>query len=240
MTGAAGSDPPTDDDAGGDRRRAAGPIEIVDAPAGPRGDPGTRVFLGLGSNVGDRVETLHSAVYALDDAEGIRVIDVSGVYETEPWGPVEQERFLNCVVRARTSLDPHALLDECQLTERAFGRDRDSERRWGPRTLDIDLLLYGDEEIDTARLTVPHPRIAERAFVLVPLVEVFPGGELPDGRRLTALLAELAPVENVELVVRLPDVPGPHLDRPEGPAGPGALSPEQWNRPRGAPPGTER
>lgn len=240
MTGTSVPGDPPGGEARGDGGHGARPTEIVEAPAGRQTDAGTRVFLGLGSNVGDRVETLHSAVYALDAAEGIRVVDVSGVYETEPRGPVEQEAFLNCVVRARTRLGPSALLDECQLTEQAFGRDRDSERRWGPRTLDIDILLYGEEEIDTPRLTVPHPRIAQRAFVLVPLLEVFPGGELPDGRRLTALLADLAPVEGVELMMRLSDVPGPHLERPEGPAGPGAMSAEQWDRPRGAPPGTER
>lgn len=223
------------------RRRVRRPTEISRVSPGGLGEQsGVRAFLGLGSNVGDRVETLHSAVYALDDAAGVVVVDVSGVYETEPWGPVEQDPFLNCVVRVRTDLDPHALLEECQLTEEAFGRDRADERRWGPRTLDVDVLLYDAREIDTPGLAVPHPRLPERAFVLIPLLEVFPGGELPDGRRLTGLLADLAPVEGVELVMRLPDVPGPHLDRPEGPAGPGPVGPEGWEAPRGAPPGTER
>lgn len=223
------------------RDRRPGPTEITRVSPGDHGEPpGARAFLGLGSNVGDRVETLHSAVYALDDAAGMTVVDVSGVYETEPWGPVDQEPFLNCVVRVRTDLDPHALLGECQLTEEAFGRDRADERRWGPRTLDVDVLLYDGREIDTPGLTVPHPRLAERAFVLIPLLEVFPGGALPDGRRLTSLLAELAPVEGVELVMRLPDVPGPHLERPEGPGGPGPVGAEGWEPPRGAPPGTER
>jgi 2-amino-4-hydroxy-6-hydroxymethyldihydropteridine diphosphokinase len=186
------------------------------------------VLLGLGSNVGDRVETLAAAVFAIDDLDGVVVEDVSAVYETEPWPPpddprsVHQEPFHNLVVRAVTSLDPHELLAETQLLETAFGRDRSTEVRWGPRTLDIDLLLFGDRVMDTDDLTIPHPRLAERAFVLVPLVEVLPGGTLPDGRRVTELLRALAPIEGIELVQRLPEVPGFRIERPEGPSGPPA------------------
>jgi 2-amino-4-hydroxy-6-hydroxymethyldihydropteridine diphosphokinase len=186
------------------------------------------VLLGLGSNVGDRLETLTSAVFALEDVDGLVVEDVSGVYETPPWPPpgepgaVEQAPYHNLVVRAVTSLDPHDLLAELQLIEAAYGRDRERERRWGPRTLDIDVLLHGDREIDTPELVVPHPRLAERAFVLVPLLEVMPGGALPDGRRLTALVAALAPLEDIELVVRLDEVPGRRVERPPGPSAPGA------------------
>jgi 2-amino-4-hydroxy-6-hydroxymethyldihydropteridine diphosphokinase len=186
------------------------------------------VLLGLGSNVGDRVETLTAAVYALDDVDGLVVEDVSAVYETDPWPPaddprsVHQEPFHNLVVRAVTSLEPHELLAETQLIETVFGRDRTSEVRWGPRTLDIDLLLFGDRVIDDPQLAVPHPRMAERAFVLVPLLEVFPGGRLPDGRRVTELLRALAPIEGIELVLRLSDVPGFRIERPEGPSAPPA------------------
>jgi 2-amino-4-hydroxy-6-hydroxymethyldihydropteridine diphosphokinase len=186
------------------------------------------VLLGLGSNVGDRVETLAAAVFAIDDLDGVVVEDVSAVYETEPWPPpddprsVHQEPFHNLVVRAVTSLDPHELLAETQLLETAFGRDRSTEVRWGPRTLDIDLLLFGDRVMDTDDLTIPHPRLAERAFVLVPLIEVLPGGTLPDGRRVTELLRALAPIEGIELVQRLPEVPGFRIERPEGPSGPPA------------------
>lgn len=186
-----------------------------------------QVLLGLGSNVGDRLETLHAAVLALDDVTGLAVEDVSGVYETAPWGGVEQESFYNLVVLARTTLEPDALLAETQLVEAAFGRDRAREVRWGPRSLDIDLLLMGERVVDTATLTLPHPRIAERAFVLVPLLEVLPGGQLPDGRRLTSLLAGLAPLEGIELVVRLDEVPGRHVLRPEGPVG----APASFSRP---------
>jgi 2-amino-4-hydroxy-6-hydroxymethyldihydropteridine diphosphokinase len=186
------------------------------------------VLLGLGANVGDALESLTAAVYALDDVDGLAVVDVSAVYETPPWPPppdpraVEQDPFLNLVVRALTTLEPHELLHETQLLEAAFGRDRSTEVRWGPRPLDIDLLLYGDRELDTDDLVLPHPRLAERAFVLVPLVEVLPGGALPDGRRLTQLLMAQAPVEDIEFVVRLEEVPGRHLERPAGPSGPPA------------------
>ena len=184
--------------------------------------------LGLGANVGDALETLTAAVYAVDDLDGVVVTDVSGVYRTPPWPAppdpraVPQDDFLNLAVLGVTSLSPLELLDELQLIEAAFGRDRDREVRWGPRPLDIDLLLLGEVELGTERLVLPHPRITERAFVLVPLLEVLPGGVLPGGQRLTAALAALAPIEDIELEVRLEDVPGRRLARPEGPSGPPA------------------
>jgi 2-amino-4-hydroxy-6-hydroxymethyldihydropteridine diphosphokinase len=183
-------------------------------------------YLGLGSNVGDPLETLTAAIEVLDDIDGFTVVNVSGVYLSAPWPPpddprsVPQDDYLNLVVHGLTSLTPHELLRETQLTEKAFGRDRSKEQRWGPRTLDIDLLLVGDEVIDSPELTLPHPGIAERSFVLVPLMEVMPGGALPDGRRLTRLLMEMSPIDDIDLFVRLEDVPGPHISRPEGPAGP--------------------
>ena len=150
----------------------------------------TTAFVGLGSNIGDRVETLATAVWVLDEFDDTTVEDVSGLYETEPWGGVEQEPFLNAVARLTTSLSPLELLDELQATEAAMGRDRSTEERWGPRTLDLDLLLYGDEVVDTDRLVVPHPRLVERAFVVVPLMGVFPVGAAgrhpPDPRRAGA------------------------------------------------------
>jgi 2-amino-4-hydroxy-6-hydroxymethyldihydropteridine diphosphokinase len=186
------------------------------------------VLLGLGANLGDALETLTAAVYALDDLDGLVVVEVSGVYRTPPWPPpsdpraVPQDPYLNLVVRAETNLEPATLLAETQLIERAFGRDRAREVRWGPRTLDIDLLLLGERELDTPELVLPHPRLAERSFVLVPLLEVVPGGALPDGRRFTQLLSALAPIEDIEFVVRLEDLPSGHLTRPEGPSGPPA------------------
>jgi 2-amino-4-hydroxy-6-hydroxymethyldihydropteridine diphosphokinase len=190
-------------------------------------------FLSLGANVGDALETLTAAVYALDDVDGFAVEDVSGVYETAPWPPpddprhVPQDPYLNLVVRGRTSLAPHELLVETQLLEAAFGRDRVNEQRWGPRPLDVDLLVVGDEVVTSDDLQLPHPRLTERAFVLVPLLEVWPGGALPDGTRLTHALAALAPLEGIELVVRLDEVPGRHVPRSEGPAAP----PPSFERP---------
>lgn len=196
----------------------------------------------MGSNVGDRLEALTSCLFVLDDTDGITVHDVSGVYETAPWGEVEQEPYLNAVVRVDTDLDAHALLAELQATEAAFGRDRSREERWGPRTLDLDLLLFGEQVIDTPDLQVPHPRITERAFVLVPLLELMPGGALPGGTRLTQAVAALAPLEGIDLFVRLSDVPGTahRTTRPEGPGSPGAILARDWTPPRGAPEGTER
>lgn len=191
----------------------------------------TDAYLSMGSNEGDRLETLTAAIFVLHDSPGLAVADVSGIYETAPWGDVEQAPFLNCCVRVVTSLEPLDLLDELQSTETAFGRDRDREERWGPRPLDIDLLLYGDQELDTPRLQVPHPRLAERAFALVPLMEIMPGGALPDGTRLTALLGGLMPIEGIELVLRLEDVPGGRAPRPEGPPSAGAYLAEDWVRP---------
>lgn len=188
----------------------------------------TSFALGLGANVGDALETLTAAVYAIDELDGVVLTDVSGVYRTPPWPAppdpraVPQDDYLNLVLVGVTTLAPLALLDELQLLEAAFGRDREREVRWGPRPLDIDVLLYDEVELDSERLVLPHPRLAERAFVLVPLLEVLPGGVLPDGRRLTAALAALAPIEDIELEVRLEDVPGHRASRPEGPSAPPA------------------
>lgn len=203
--------------------------------------PPVIAFIGIGSNVGDRLATVEAAVWALHATDGVAVEDVSGIYETLPWGGVEQDPFLNAVVKVVTRLSAPALLAECHATEAAFGRDRSAEQRWGPRILDLDLLLYGDEQIETDGLVVPHPRLAERAFVLVPLLEVFPGGELPDGRRLTRCLSALAPIEGIDLFVRMEETPGrQRRQRPAGPSGPAAIPADQWVAPHGAPPGTER
>ncbi len=203
--------------------------------------PAVRAHLSIGSNVGDRLETVIASLFALDSTDGIAVATISGVYETAPWGEVDQDPFLNLVTMIATTLTPHDLLAQCQAIEAELGRDRAQETRWGPRTCDIDVLTYDEEEIDTPDLVVPHPRLTERAFVLVPLLEIWAGGALPDGQRLTKAIAALAPLEGIDLHVRLEDVPGaaPNL-RPDGPSGPGAMLADQWNRPLGAPPGTER
>jgi len=146
-----------------------------------------RVFIGLGSNLGDRQATLREALTRLDAVDGIAVVAVSSFRETDPVGKVDQPRFVNAAAALETSLAPRELLDRLLEVERALGRDRTKEERWGPRTLDLDLLLYGGETIDEPGLEVPHPRLAERAFVLEPLVELDPGLRLPDGRALRDL-----------------------------------------------------
>lgn len=185
----------------------------------------TDVYFGLGANIGDAITTLTAAVYALDDVDGVTVVDVSSVYLTDPWPPaddprhVPQDPYRNCVVVAETSRDPHELLEETQLIEGAFGRDRTVEQRWGPRPLDIDLLLYGDVSLDTPVLTLPHPRISERAFVLVPLLEIAPGLLLPSGLKVATALGRLAPITDVTHELRLADVPTRAIPRPLGPDG---------------------
>ena len=142
-------------------------------------------YLGLGGNLGDRAATLRSAVSMLGETEGLRVTRVSSLYETPPWGPVPQGPYLNACVAVETELSPRDLLVVCLAVERAHGRER--LERWGPRTLDIDVLVYGDAAVDEPDLHIPHPRMAERAFVLVPLAEIAPDlaiGGVPIGELL--------------------------------------------------------
>jgi 2-amino-4-hydroxy-6-hydroxymethyldihydropteridine diphosphokinase len=142
----------------------------------------TTAFLSLGANLGDRLAALQRAVDLLREAPGVDVEASSRVWETEPVGGPEQPDFLNVVVRITTDLAPLELLAVCQRVEEALGRVR--EVRWGPRTIDIDVLLFGDLTIDEPVLVVPHPRMLERAFVLLPLLELDPDPVLPDGRRV--------------------------------------------------------
>lgn len=202
----------------------------------------TTAFVGIGTNQGDRLETVTSCVFVLDDLDDVAVEDVSAVYETEPVGVTDQPAFLNAVVRVATSLGAAELLAELHGVEAAYGRDREQEQRWGPRPLDLDLLLYGDDEIDEPDLVVPHPRLTERGFVLVPLLEVMPGGELPDGTPLTTALAALAPITGIDLHIRLEEVPGTQhrIQRPAGPGGPGAIPARDWTPPTGPDEGVER
>jgi 2-amino-4-hydroxy-6-hydroxymethyldihydropteridine diphosphokinase len=132
----------------------------------------TRAYLGLGSNLGDRLDHLQRGVDVLAAVEGIEVLAVSRVYETAPVGGPEQDDFLNAVLAVETALDPFALLAAAQAAEQAEQRVRTV--RWGPRTLDVDVLRYGDERIATPDLEIPHPRMHERAFVLAPLHDVAP------------------------------------------------------------------
>jgi|SRR4029453_17648683 2-amino-4-hydroxy-6-hydroxymethyldihydropteridine diphosphokinase len=144
-------------------------------------------YVGLGSNLGDRNETLRQAVEALAGSEGVSIVRVSSFRETSPVGKVDQPPFVNAAAALETDLEPRELLERLLEVERALGRDRSREERWGPRKVDLDLLLYGGETIDEPGLEVPHPRLAERAFVLEPLLELDPELQLPDGRRLRDL-----------------------------------------------------
>jgi 2-amino-4-hydroxy-6-hydroxymethyldihydropteridine diphosphokinase len=150
----------------------------------------TVAYIGLGSNLGDREANLRAALGRLAELGEVRA---SSFRETDPVGVPDQPMFLNAAAELSTGLPARELLDALLAIERDLGRDRSSERRWGPRTLDLDLLLYGDEVIEEPGLTVPHPRLAERQFVLEPLHEVAPGLVLPDGRRIRDLLAR--PIE---------------------------------------------
>ena len=131
-----------------------------------------RAYLGLGSNLGDRLAHLQAAVDGLAAAPDVHVVAVSRVYETAPIGGPPQDDYLNAVVAVDTVLDPHELLAVAQRLE--AGEQRVRAERWGPRTLDVDVLLVGDEHVDEPDLVVPHPRMSERAFVLVPLADVAP------------------------------------------------------------------
>lgn len=147
----------------------------------------TDAYVALGSNLGDSRATLAGATEALADLPGSRLVGASRIYRTPPWGRRDQPDFLNAVVCLRTSLSPHDLLDALMAIERRFGRTRDGER-WGPRTLDLDLLHVDGVVLDQPRLTLPHPRIGERAFVLLPLADLAPELELPGQGRVTELL----------------------------------------------------
>ncbi len=130
------------------------------------------VYLGLGSNVGDRLENMRSAVRMIDEHEACRVQKVSSLYETAPVGFIEQPDFLNAVIEVVTSLDPRKFLRLCSHIEKSLGRKRTI--RWGPRVIDIDILIYDNTAITSEELIIPHPRIKSRAFVLVPLAEIAP------------------------------------------------------------------
>ncbi|HEX8688682.1 MAG TPA: 2-amino-4-hydroxy-6-hydroxymethyldihydropteridine diphosphokinase [Solirubrobacterales bacterium] len=154
-------------------------------------------YLGLGSNVGDRWGHLRAAVAALPE-HGVEVEAVSSAYETEPVGEVlDQPDFLNAAIRVRTELDPEPLLDVCKAVEVEQGRLFAGPRH-GPRPLDVDLLLLGDLELSSDRLTIPHPEVTSRRFVLAPLLELDPELTLPDGTRLSDALSSLGSDQRVD------------------------------------------
>ena len=159
------------------------------------------VLIALGGNIGDVRATFRKAISNICGMTQAALLARSSDYVTPPWGEIDQAQFINACIEIETNLDPHALLFTLHKIENKFGRDRTRETRWGPRTLDLDLITYDDVSIDKPELTVPHPRLFLRAFVLVPLVEIVPD-RLIGGRDIKAALAELS-TEGIE---RLPDL----------------------------------
>jgi 2-amino-4-hydroxy-6-hydroxymethyldihydropteridine diphosphokinase len=145
---------------------------------------GTKAYLALGSNLGDRLERLREAVRLLEEIEGVDVVRSSRVYETDPVGP-PQPAYLNAVIEVETSRSPLELLEACRAVEDALGRIRGE--RWGPRTIDVDVLTFDEQTVDEPDLQIPHPRMHERGFVLIPLGELDDDPMLPGGRTLSNL-----------------------------------------------------
>jgi 2-amino-4-hydroxy-6-hydroxymethyldihydropteridine diphosphokinase len=159
------------------------------------------VLIALGGNVGDVRATFGKAIGNICGMAQAALLARSSDYATPPWGDTRQDRFINACIEIETSLDPHALLFTLHKIEQIFGRNRVAETRWGPRTLDLDLLAYDDVKIDRPELTLPHPRLFERAFVLVPLAEIAPD-RIIAGRRVRDALAQLS----TEGIQRLPAI----------------------------------
>lgn len=182
-------------------------VERVDAADTTLQNP-KRAVISLGSNLGNRLETLQGAVDALEDTPGVRVKGVSPVYETEPWGvePGSQPAYFNAVVVVKTTLPPSSLLERAHAIEEAFHRVR--KEPWGARTLDVDIVAYADAVSDDPALTLPHPRAHERAFVLAPWHDLDPEARIP-GRGPVADLLAAAPRHGVapraDLELRLPE-----------------------------------
>ncbi|QOV36519.1 2-amino-4-hydroxy-6-hydroxymethyldihydropteridine diphosphokinase [Streptomyces ferrugineus] len=182
-------------------------VEKVDAADTTLHNP-KRAVLSLGSNLGNRLETLQGAIDALEDTPGVRIKGVSPVYETEPWGvePGSQPTYFNAIVVLKTTLPPSSLLERAHAVEEAFHRVRDE--RWGARTLDVDIVAYAELVSDDPHLTLPHPRAHERAFVLAPWHDLEPEAQLP-GRGAVADLLGTVPQDGVapreDLELRLPE-----------------------------------
>jgi 2-amino-4-hydroxy-6-hydroxymethyldihydropteridine diphosphokinase len=170
-------------------------------PLGPA-SAGT-AYLGLGSNVGDRLANLRAAVRLLDATEGVTVVGCSSVYETEPVGAIlSQPDFYNAAVKVETDLEPGALLAACKRVEQELGRDADAPRH-GPRLIDVDLLLFGGLTMVGKGLALPHPELTRRRFALVPLLELDPGLAHPDGTPLSEALGAIGAGQRVERVADL-------------------------------------
>ena len=160
----------------------------------------TLVYLSIGSNSGDRVKLIEQAISFISLCEDISLVRTSALYETEPWGVKDQNWFLNVAVEIKTSLLPQDLLIKLQNIEKTLGRNRQLERRWGERTIDIDIIFYGNEKIETEILSIPHPRMNDRAFVLVPFLELIPDFVHPVlNKSISELYNDLEEVEDVFL-----------------------------------------
>jgi 2-amino-4-hydroxy-6-hydroxymethyldihydropteridine diphosphokinase len=157
----------------------------------PERSAGTRAYVGLGANLGERAAAIDSALDLLRLTDGVEVVAVSSLRDTDPVGYVDQPRFLNGAAEVATTLTARELLDRLLAIERHLGRVRGEGPRFGPRTIDLDLLLYGDEQIDEPGLQIPHPRLHERRFALEPLAELDPALEIPGHGPVQALLAGL-------------------------------------------------
>ncbi|MCB1758034.1 MAG: 2-amino-4-hydroxy-6-hydroxymethyldihydropteridine diphosphokinase [Gammaproteobacteria bacterium] len=155
----------------------------------PAGLSREAIYIALGSNQDEPVVQIDRALATLDAHPDVQVVAVSRLYRTPPWGVVDQPPFVNAAARLASELPPEALLDVLVGIEQAAGRQR--EQRWGPRSLDLDLLLYGDRQLDTPRLQLPHPRMHERAFVLVPLLDIAPEVAIPPHGLAADLLNEV-------------------------------------------------
>ena len=152
-----------------------------------------RAYVGIGANLGRRERTIHRAIELLGELEGVEVVAVSSLRETAPWGLVEQPAFVNGAIELETDLEPQDLLEALLALERRLGRRRDAPtaEQWGPRVIDLDLLLYGDLVVDGPGLRVPHPHLHERRFALEPLAELAPEAVVPDRGTVSELLAAL-------------------------------------------------
>ncbi len=159
-----------------------------------------RAAIGLGGNVGDVPQAFRVAIERLGAEPGIANIVVSPLYATAPWGGIEQDRFLNAVAVLDTTLSPHALMELLLKIEREAGRDRRRETRWGPRRLDLDLLLHGDAVIAADGLQLPHPRLHERAFALVPLLDAWPDAAIPGIGPARQVLDALDPADIAAII----------------------------------------
>lgn len=164
----------------------------------------TKVLLGFGANLGDTRENIFAATRLLEDS-GVRILKMSSFYRSSPVGVTDQPEFLNCAMLAETFLDPPTLLSAIKTIEATMGRDPQA-LRWGPRVVDIDILYYDNISISTPNLVIPHPRVQERLFVMVPLLEIAPEFAAPDGKSLDFIFSPLLalPAFSCQFVEKVP------------------------------------